>query len=379
MAFKIHGEVSLDGAMFKRGLHEISGETTAFIKNFALGAIGVASIEQAFDKTIESAEELVNTSKNLSIGIEQLQVLRQAAKESGIEFSMLEHVMANYNSQREKALQGNGKLLSAFAGLGIGKTELQNQTSAQSIMGQISEKARGSNAADIAKEMSEVFGKGWKDIFGLLKTDFEELGTKMKDMGAIMDSTTAIQLKQFKDEMDLIGSVVTATLAPALVTLGGVVYDVITGLGSLGTFLGNWMASLSAHPLDVLFGNAGKQATDDAVAATKEFASARSEAWRAMVDRAKENIPVPPATIDDETKAKKLKSERSDSLISVGNFLGAGRGAIDNIASQQLRIANQHLQVARDTKLVIETKTDALQKSTDSLIRAFGKIPDWGT
>ncbi len=381
MAFKIHGEVSLDGAMFKRGLHEIGGEASAFIKNFALGAIGVYSIEQALDKTVETAEELVNTSRKLSTTVEELQVMRQAAKENGLEFQTMATALERFNAVRENALRGgkgSAEQLAALRRLGVTREDLQNRTASQNLTGNISETARKSNAADIAKDLKDVFGRGGQELFGVLQTDFAELAEKMKSMGAIMDSTTAHELKMFKDEMDLIGSIIGATLAPLLVSFGAGIYNVITWLGTLGTFLGDWMASLAAHPFDVLFGDAGKTATEDAVEAAKEFSEKRNEAWDEMVKKANTNPINPPAIIEDESKEKikKAASTHSDSLIAAGNFLGAGRGAISNVAERHLQVARDHLAEAKKEVVVLTN----IQKATEDMVKAFkGQIPDWAS
>lgn len=361
MAFKIHGEVSLDGAMFKRGLHEIGGETTAFLKNFAIGAIGIASVEQAISKTVESAEELVNTSKNLSLTVEQLQVMRQAAKENGIEFQTMATALERFNAIRENILRGgkgSAEQMAAMQRLGVSREQLQSQNAGQTFMGQISETAQKSNAADIAKDLKDVFGRGGDALFGTLQTNFDELGEKMRSMGAIMDNTTAHELKQFKDEMDLIGKVAENTLAPMLVKLGGALYDAITALGAFGTAAGTYFT-------DLLHGNF-KAAGEDAAEEAKKFMETRNEAWAAMV--AKSNAPTSheQAIIDDESKTKKaaVKKEReikSDSLISVGNFLGAGRGQINDVAQQHLQVARQQLTEMQMTKVMLDSHLRELQ------------------
>lgn len=373
MAFKIHGEVSLDGAMFKRGLHELGGEATAFIKNFALGAVGVYSIEQALDKTVETAEELVNTSKNLSLTVEQLQIMRQAAKDNGIEFQAMSTALQRFNAIRENVLRGgagSADQMAALGRLGLDRNALQNQNAGESLMGQISEKARGSNAADIAKDLRDVFGKSGGELFGVLQTNFEELGVEMKNMGAIMDSTTAHELKMFKDELDLISSITSATLAPALVALGGVVYDAITLLGKWGTELGTFFE-------DLIHGNF-KAAIPDAIEEGEKFTEARNAAWQSMVDKAKSSKPPALGDIDkDETKSSKVtkaKEIKSDSLVSVGNFLGAGRGAINSIAEQHLQVAKEQLVVTKEQAKI----STNIQRATENLVKAFNnQIPDW--
>ena len=50
------------------------------IKSMLLGGLGIYGVESAIRATVSAAEQLINTSKRLSIAPEQLQVLSQAAK-----------------------------------------------------------------------------------------------------------------------------------------------------------------------------------------------------------------------------------------------------------------------------------------------------------
>src|ERR1035437_8648863 len=208
MAFEIHGEVSLDGAMFKRGLSDIGGSTTAFLKNFALGAIGIASVEQAFSKTIESAKELVNESTRLNIGIEKLQVYRQAAEDAGIGLAKMASGLEKLGSARAKALgegmgggskeiAGNQKM---FAQLGVSSQMLAGGGSNDEIMRAISDKIKATaNPQDLIEPLKAIFGRAGGALIPMLESNFEELEKKMKSYGAIMESQTAHQLKNLGD------------------------------------------------------------------------------------------------------------------------------------------------------------------------------------
>ncbi len=364
MAFKINGSIALDGAQFKHGLQEAGGEAAAFIRNFALGAVGIASVEQAFSKTIDSAEELVNTSKNLDMTVEQLQLMRQAAEENGQGFDTMTKALEKFNAVRESILTGqdkSGKQMAAMQRLGLTHDTLESQTAAQSMMGQISQTAQKSNAADIAQDLREVFGKGGDEIFGTLKTNFEELETKMKSYGAIMDTTTAVELKTFKEEMGLISQVFAAQFSPVILMFAHLLFEANAAIGSFGASLGTWagvIADLILHPIDFWKkGNNIKSllGAGETADAGNDFWKGKQDQWKAIEQHAKDiadrlNNPKPPAVIDQEENQKKKhavkeKEIKSDSLISVGNFLGAGRSAIGDVAAQHLEVSKKQLTV----------------------------------
>jgi len=188
-------------------------------------------------------------------------------------------------------------------------------------------------------------------------------------MGAIMDATTANQLSKFKDEMELIGRVIEAAIAPALVEFGKVVYEIISELGALGTGIGSLMAVLwdiIRHPLDFARGKGtfknfseGHESVKDDV---KNYLDERQKMFDDIFNKKPEKI-IPPAVTFEPVaeKEKKEKGERmlsSDSLISVGNFLGSGGREINNLAQQQINISMQQLGVLEDIKATLD-KTPA--------------------
>src|SRR5450759_909349 len=89
MSNRLIFETGLDGSGFERGLAKLGAAGAAGLKNFVVGAFGVYSVQQALSKTVESCTELVNASSKLGMSVEQLQLLRQAAKEGGVEFEKL--------------------------------------------------------------------------------------------------------------------------------------------------------------------------------------------------------------------------------------------------------------------------------------------------
>lgn len=89
-----------------------------------------------------------------------------------------------------------------------------------------------------------------------------------------------------------------------------------------------------------------------------------------MVEKSKERPRSAQISTDETLAANPVKRERSDALVSVGNFLGAGRGAIDSVAQRQPATARQQLQVVTEASKEAVKKVE-LQKAADDLIKAF--------
>ncbi len=381
MGLKLRAEVGLDGSGFERGLHNLAHSATHNFKSLVIGAFGVYSIHQALEKTVESAEELVTASKRLDVTIEQLQVLRQAAKENGVEFGKLETAFEKIDVAREKALGGGAegkKALAAFAGLGVDKNALQTQTAAQLLMGPMHEKAGFTSAENLAGPMKEIFAKGFGELTPILKTNFDELAVKMKHLGSILDAETAVSIKNVKDEFDLLANIAVAQLGPALVQLtywilqqGQAVRGALTFWQRLAAeeekrtgekpSMANMVAGVTAMRM---FGASamsrpGSQGFLESVMSAADagmkvsaggFKELEDLKARMAAEAARLNNPLAPTFEATPAALKKLHHHQSeDSLLRVGNFLGSG-----SIQDKHLKIAAQ----SRDYLKIIATRTE---------------------
>ena len=225
MGLKLVGELGLDGSGFASGLKKAESLAAGAghgIRNALIGLVGIGTIELAIQKTVESAKELGVACERLGIGSTQLQVLRKAAKDAGVEFEKVEKTLEAIDVMRRKSLtpgqEGAGSRRAA-AQMGITPEMLRSQTASQLLMGPLSAKAKGTNEEVFGALLKELLPgvKGIGALIPVLKTNFGELEAHMKRFGAIMDAETIVKLKHAGDEFDLIQKIIVGTLGPALV------------------------------------------------------------------------------------------------------------------------------------------------------------------
>ena len=87
---KLMAELGLDGTGFATGLKRAEGlaaGATRSITTALIGMVGVGTVGVAISKTVESAKELGVACERLDIGVKQIQVLRKAAIDAGVEFA----------------------------------------------------------------------------------------------------------------------------------------------------------------------------------------------------------------------------------------------------------------------------------------------------
>jgi hypothetical protein len=382
MALKLIGEVGLDGSGFERGLSRLGATAAMNLKNFVIGAFGIYGVQQAIAKTIESADELVVASRRLDLTVEQLQVMRQAALRARIEFSYLEKAIEGINIAREKALSGGKEgvaFLAAFGKAGVSKSMLESQSAASLVTGPLRTATLTHNVQDLEASIRKVTPgfRNFGEILPFLKTDFVALEKEMSGMGAIISGTTANELKLFKDEMGLIGTIITTQLAPVLVAFGEAVMKALNNLKGFGSYAGTVVGNIQSAPGSILYRqqhpeffdkegrlnfwraleneikNKGTGSALDAFGNSLLSGDAIIEAFhqriKDLVDRS--NNPIPPSKPEEVGKSAKMKAFREksgDSLVAVGNFLGTSRGGIGGLQEQLVKNTEQTSKNTRD-------------------------------
>jgi hypothetical protein len=269
--------------------------------------------------------------------------------------------------------------------LGITPAALASQTAATSFMGQISTTARGSNAADIANDLKEVFGRGMMGLFGVLQTNFSGLEADMKSVGAIMNDQVIVALKKFELELGLLGTIITSQLAPYLVDFGmGLMkaYQFIAtsaagaAVNTVGWHWKDWL--LGRAPGEGLFGlPIGQLKIFGMTIGNPPFpgtgtpgADVYSDLQKIINAFTKAIAAIKPEAITGTSPGEKSHKERalkdeSNSLIKVGNFLGASRDTIGNLQQQTA----QHT-----AAIVTHTKTTA--DELKAMHQIFDKLVD---
>lgn len=376
-SLKLMAELGLDGSSFAAGFQRAKGLAEGVaegIKHVVIGAIGIATVEEAISRTVETAKELVETSERLAIAPEQLQVLRQAAKNANVDFEKLVETMEKLSIAREKALMPGAEGFDArraFRAMGVSNEQLHGMTSSQLLLGPIRNAVLGRNPEELGIIFRELGVKAFGGLIPLLKTNFGELESSMQKLGMLMDTETAVKLKQLSQGFGYLAAIIATRLGPALISLTEIFIKIFAGLGSawvyLSTLLRNpktgenmartmaaqsgfggpnasqkqAMEDLREHPVSEA---EEKTARDKAYEAAKQFAFKWIDTLDEMEKKFKEmaaelNNPAPPdlggSSIPPKLPRKALV-EQSDSLVKIGNFLGGNDRIINRLQEKQV-------------------------------------------
>lgn len=422
MGLDLKATISLDGSQFERGLTRAGEAVSNAVKSWVVGAVGVYAIEAAIKKTVETAKELVNTSQRLNIGIEKLQVFKEAAKDSGTELESVTTAMEKLGVARAKALGQTGSGIdkaatTAFLQLGIGNSLLSGSGKNDAIMMAIGQKIKDSaNPEALIAPLREVFGRAAGSLIPFLETNFDELEKKMKSFGAIMSEDAAIKLKDLADKFTLIEQVMVSNFAPVIIQITLGLLEMLKVVLAFTTVIGGWVVKHAAEwGTGTAFNPRGQsQSINDPVNASHADAIRRAgnanaptglqelygagQAAGASVNQKMVDFfekmtlsldslirelqspakPLPKGTVNDVlTQTAKISKEKTegDSLTKVGNFLGSSKGAIGG-AQQELVKTSQ--ETAANTREMIDQLNLIYTRLEVPWIRGAGSMHDYG-
>ena len=123
----IQTDLSLDTTRFQRGLAKSQKSIKSFVssgvKQFGAlaGAAGLGAMAKA---AIDLGSKISDMAVQLNIGATELQVLEFAAREAGVEVSVMERALRNVQLRTQEAINGNKAYGKAFERLGIDINEL---------------------------------------------------------------------------------------------------------------------------------------------------------------------------------------------------------------------------------------------------------------
>jgi len=397
--FRVAGVLSLDGSRFTAGLSRAETAASRFASGVSrsiggklAGLFAVGALTAFAKKTVEVADGLVVAAKRMGTTVEQVQVLQKAAHDSGTEIGKLEVAFERLNVARGKALGGDKKSMAAFSALGITESDLRTKSAASLFTGPMASYAKGRSVESVGPILRDIFGRGFGEALAVLNQDLAETEAQLKKFGGLMSGETAYGLKMLKDNAELVSSILTAQFGPALLKLAVECYkwalQFAGGIAGVSASAGAGTAKMSAGQAAVAYGKASaigmaglakRAAGQDEAEVTAWVKSKMAEAGfdvKAMEDAmstavnpfqsnldqiehllsklSEDSKRPPPVPVFDATlaagkssvpkRATSFGKIDSDSLVAVGNFLGAGTGAsMQRIAVQQLDVQRQML------------------------------------
>lgn len=331
----------LDGTKFTAGLTSLKQAVNSFgrqtfggIQSQIAGAFTVGALVAFSKKTIDFAGNMRDLADRLSVNVEWLQKMNNAARQAGSSAEDLANFMNEVGKSRQAAvLDPKGKEAKAFNRMGMTSADMSGLSS-QAFIEKMVKAFEGGASVQMENDAADVGGRTAKKLLATFKGGIE-------DSGPIIPEDLIDQLDDIGDAFFLMSQSGMASLATGL----AMVFKLFQ---SIGDWIDTKITYLYAR-------SQGGGAMTEADRANQ----AEALAWREInernqsVDEARrqrranrrirENSP--PGFDTSEVKkdpAVKAAKIATDSLLSVGNFLGSTRGNIESISKETNRILREH-------------------------------------
>ncbi|MFN3351872.1 MAG: hypothetical protein ACK41X_23210, partial [Pseudorhodoplanes sp.] len=222
-----------------------------FGRNFAVAAgTAGAAIGLAINKAAALGDEIASTSRQFDIGVESLQVWRQAAANAGLTSSEFTSVLGTLADRIGEANAGNAKAQQSFVNLGIGFKTASGE-------------ARATDAVllDLAKRISEIedpservrlgtdlLGRQFKDLHPLLlqgADGFNQAAEDLRTFGAVLSEKEIQELEKTNAKIEQMKTVLSISVARVVAENA----DAIIGLAnSIATLTGAMIKYANEYP-----------------------------------------------------------------------------------------------------------------------------------
>ena len=227
----ITAKLGLDTTAFQRGLAKSQKSVSNFVKNgirqfgALAGAAGLGAMAKA---AIDLGSKISDMAVQLNIGTTELQTLEFAAREAGVEVSVMERALRNVQLRTQEAINGNKSYSKAFERLGIDINKFNQLPTEQKLeriaRAQANAKDQAAAYNDVAIILGQRAGPAMQEILQNLSgpQGFKGLSDAAKESGEVMSEETiakmdlaADRIESFKRKMTVLSSEVIAKVVPA--------------------------------------------------------------------------------------------------------------------------------------------------------------------
>ena len=210
--------VSADTNDLSKGLQKSKGQITNFAqsarrvgdgmtKNITAPVMaGASALIVMTNRFANAADEIDKTSIRTGIGREELQGLRFAAEQTGVEFGSLQSSMARFTRGIASAENGTGTMADSMAKLNIALEDNEGNTRNVTELYQESLHALADMEDETQRNViaSDLFGRQFMELIPLLdqgSDGIDELVERANELGLVMSDQAVGDLVDYKDAM----------------------------------------------------------------------------------------------------------------------------------------------------------------------------------
>jgi len=187
------------------------------LQGAVVGLIGAGALGGLVTKLADTADRLGKTSTRLGVTSDDLQKLRFAAKQSGVEVSTFDMALQRFTRRASEASEGTGVAVGAFEELGI---TLKNQDgtfkSNTDLLKEVADAIQATtNQSDRVRLSFKLFDSEGVKLVNMLQQGsgaIEGMGKQLESVSGIIDEKAIKASEQFNDRLSMMASATSGVL-----------------------------------------------------------------------------------------------------------------------------------------------------------------------
>jgi hypothetical protein len=326
--FKVMGKLGMDGAGFFSTMKKAE-QSVQNLGKYLAGAFSVGAITAFSKSVLDLAGKLNDVSSALAINVEFLQRFVASAAKSGGSLSDVEKFIFESNKSRQAALnKPGGAEAAAFRSLGFSSSDVA-QLNPQQFIEKLIDAFSGGITPQKINALAEIGGKAAKN---LVNGFAEGIDTEIK----IINEELVYELDEIGDKFTSLANEIKSAFAPAIkyaIDFFQGIVDMTKAVSAFyGTLIGGGsLADAETARDEELLAQVKRDKTIEEVSRARR--ASRKAGEQSSPGFAAQSVELEPKSASGKSKS----SIYSDSLLSVGNFLGSGRASsLETIGTKQL-------------------------------------------
>lgn len=228
----------------------------AIVAAFGLFSVGALALAK---HAASVGDELADVSGKINFSAETLGALKIAGDQSGVSLERLSSGLSQFNRFLGNATEGGKKQIAVLDRLGVDYSD--NETALAGVFKVLANMPEGFKQSTLAMQL---FGKGGKDVLGIIKQtggDLPAFIAQMKAAGVVMSNDGVRAANEFSDKMvevnaklSLITANIGVKLLPTLLNYINEFETKLTGAGSTVEDLGDRVNRIMLGVIDAFIG-----------------------------------------------------------------------------------------------------------------------------
>ena len=207
------------------------------------GITAAGGLAALVNRSLETADAIGKTADKLGVGVGALQELRHAASLAGVQQNTLDMALQRFTRRVGEAARGTGEAKEALASMGIALRDQNGHIRrSDELLGDVADALRSvEDPAERLRLAFKLFDSEGVAMVNMLRDGADGLAAtrqRARDLGLVLEEDLIRGAEKAKDELEILGKVISTNLTRAILDLSPLIEDLSSGLADLAADAG---------------------------------------------------------------------------------------------------------------------------------------------